>query len=100
MPPPHVDRIIWAQAHALLEDHRDRGQDEIVSFYPPEMEAERDRLAIAYAALDGATSSPSALRRTKHAGADASPVARRVPGPTLGNLPVANSAVAARASTW
>lgn len=55
MPPPHVDRIIWDQAHALLEYHRDRGQGDVAGYYPPHMEAERDRFAIAYTALDGDT---------------------------------------------
>lgn len=55
MPTQEIDEIIWQQAQDLLERHRSRGDEEVVSYYPPEMEAQRDRFAIAYTALDGAT---------------------------------------------
>lgn len=55
MPTPEIDEIIWQQAGELHDYHRPRGDEDVVSYYPPEMEAQRDRFAIAYTALDGST---------------------------------------------
>lgn len=55
MPTPEIDAIIWQQAKDLHERHLTLDYEEVDSYYPPQMEAERDRFGISYTALDGAT---------------------------------------------
>lgn len=52
MPTAEMNEII-AQQTAELHDRYRAHYDGVVGYYPPEMEADRDRFAIAYSALDG-----------------------------------------------
>jgi glutaminase len=53
MPTPEENAIIREQERELHERYSDLGYDDVVSYYPPQMEAERDRFAIAITSVDG-----------------------------------------------
>lgn len=53
MPNPEQTEIVQQQMEELHARHLDRGEDEVASFYPPEMEAEAARFGIAFTHVDG-----------------------------------------------
>jgi glutaminase len=55
MPTPEVNAIILEQLEDLHQVCFSRGAEQVVSYYPPEMESERHRFGIASTTLDGST---------------------------------------------
>jgi glutaminase len=53
VPTPELNAVIRQQLEELYGKHRTIADDDVVSYYPPERESERDRFAIAVTALDG-----------------------------------------------
>lgn len=53
MPTAEQDAIVQAQIEELYAWHRTRGDDRVVSYYPPAMRAEADRFGMAFTHVDG-----------------------------------------------
>lgn len=53
MPTPELNEVIQQQLEQLHQKHRATGDEDVVSYYPPERESERDLFGVATTALDG-----------------------------------------------